>query len=79
MELKFLGRGSAFNVEQGNTSAYYRSGEDMLLIDCGCTVFYEIRKRCLLCGIENLYIAITHSHSDHIGSLADLIFSVIML
>ena len=25
MELKFLGRGSAFNVKEGNTSAYYKS------------------------------------------------------
>lgn len=74
MELKFLGRGSAFNVEEGNTSAYYKSKNDMLLIDCGSDVFKKIVKRHLLDNISDLYIAITHSHPDHIGSLGDLIF-----
>lgn len=74
MELKFLGRGSAFNVGEGNTSAYYKSKNDMLLIDCGSDVFKKIVKRHLLDDISDLYIAITHSHPDHIGSLGDLIF-----
>ena len=74
MELKFLGRGSAFNVEEGNTSAYYKSKNDMLLIDCGSDVFKKIVKRHLLDDISDLYISITHSHPDHIGSLGDLIF-----
>ena len=33
MELKFLGRGSAFNVKEGNTSAYYKKDNMLLLID----------------------------------------------
>ena len=74
MELKFLGRGSAFNVEEGNTSAYYKSKNDMLLIDCGSDVFKKIVKKHLLDNVYDLYIAITHSHPDHIGSLGDLIF-----
>ena len=74
MELKFLGRGSAFNVGEGNTSAYYKSKNDMLLIDCGSDVFKKIVKRHLLDDISDLYISITHSHPDHIGSLGDLIF-----
>lgn len=74
MELKFLGRGSAFNVEEGNTSAYYKSKNDMLLIDCGSDVFKKIVKRHLLDNVYDLYISITHSHPDHIGSLGDLIF-----
>lgn len=74
MELKFLGRGSAFNVKEGNTSAYYKSKNDMLLIDCGSDVFKKIVERHLLDDVHDLYIAITHSHPDHIGSLGDLIF-----
>lgn len=35
MELHFLGRGAAFYVEAGNTSAYLREGSRLLLLDCG--------------------------------------------
>lgn len=74
MNIKFLGRGSAFNTKEGNTSAYYKDGYDMILIDCGCTVFSKIIEKNLLDDVHDLYIAITHSHPDHIGSLGDLIF-----
>ena len=30
MELKFLGRGSAFNVKEGNTSAYFYRGRSVV-------------------------------------------------
>ena len=74
--LKFLGRGSMFNVKEGNTSAYWKdiSGKTMILIDCGCTVFGKIDQLNLLRDVENLVILITHAHSDHIGSLSDLLF-----
>lgn len=73
--LSFLGRGSMFNVKEGNTSAYWKSpdGKNMLLIDCGCTVFSKINKLNLLDDVEYLVIAITHMHTDHIGSLSDLL------
>lgn len=73
--LKFLGRGSMFNVKEGNTSAFWKdvTGRHMILIDCGCTVFSKIEKLKLLGGVEDLSILITHTHSDHIGSLSDLI------
>lgn len=73
--LSFLGRGSMFNVKEGNTSAYWKNmtGETMILIDCGCTVFQKIDKLNLLDGVKSLLIAITHTHTDHIGSLSDLI------
>jgi len=75
MELKFIGRGSAFNVREGNTSAYYKDElGNMLLIDCGETVFSRIVKLNLLGDVKNLYVAITHLHPDHVGSLGSLIF-----
>lgn len=74
--LKFLGRGSMFNVEQGNNAAYWKDGDFMLLIDCGGTVFRRIKKLKLLDGVKELDILITHCHSDHIGSLSDLLFYV---
>ena len=74
MELKFLGRGSAFNVKEGNTSAYIKKNGTLFLIDCGSNIFERIINNNLLEGVENVYVAITHRHPDHVGSLGDLIF-----
>lgn len=71
--LKFIGNGSAFS-KNGNTSAYYKDGENMLLIDCGESVFQEILRKNLLEGVKNLVVLITHSHSDHCGSLSGLVW-----
>lgn len=71
--LKFIGNGSAFNVERGNNSAYYIEGNQMLLIDCGSNIFERIIRSNLLEGIEHIHVLVTHTHADHVGSLADLI------
>ena len=71
--LKFIGTGSAFNHKLGNTSAYYKENGNLLLIDCGETVFGRILELNLLEDVSNVYIAITHTHSDHIGSLGSLV------
>lgn len=74
MKLKFLGRGSAFNIAEGNTSAYYKNqSNNMLLIDCGETVFSTIKTHQVLNNVEQLFIVITHTHCDHIGSLGSLV------
>lgn len=73
-ELGFLGIGSAFNTELGNTSAFLKKNNSILLIDCGGTVFHRLQELNLLEGIKNLYIVITHTHPDHVGSLGDVIF-----
>ena len=72
MELKFLGRGAAFNPLEGNTCAYVREGEKLLLLDCGETVFGELIRRKTLDGIREVWIAVSHMHSDHCGSLGSL-------
>lgn len=71
--LKFIGSGSAFNTKLGNTSAYYKEGTQLFLIDCGSSTFQKIKDSDLLDGVENIHVLITHSHSDHIGSLGDLV------
>lgn len=73
MELKFLGRGSAFNPKEGNTSAYFIEDNELFLIDCGSTVFWKIIRMNLLENIEKINVFITHTHTDHIGSLGTLI------
>ena len=72
-QLKFLGRGSAFNIKDGNTAAYIKDNNTLLLIDCGETVFKEIQRRNLLEGVSDINILITHLHSDHVGSLSSLL------
>jgi len=71
--LKFIGSGSAFNTNLGNTSAYIKKDDKLLLIDCGELTFDGILKLNLMEGIKELHILITHTHSDHIGSLGSLI------
>lgn len=71
--LKFLGSGSAFNTKLGNTSAYIKRGTYLILIDCGSSIFQRIKDNNVLEGIEHIYVIITHTHADHVGSLADLI------
>lgn len=72
--LKFIGNGSAFNTKSGNTSAYYKVNNQMLLIDCGSTTFSRMKERNLLDDINHVHVLLTHTHADHVGSLADLVF-----
>lgn len=76
-QLKFLGTGSAFNTKLGNTSAYLLNNDKsaMLLFDCGETVFSKLKP--ILeknKNISEFTICITHSHSDHMGSLPTLLY-----
>lgn len=70
--LRFLGRGAAFNVTEGNTAACVKNGGELLLLDCGETVFYQLMKQHLLDGVKRLTVAVSHLHSDHCGSLGSL-------
>ncbi|EKQ54479.1 MULTISPECIES: MBL fold metallo-hydrolase [unclassified Clostridium] len=72
-KLNFLGRGSGYNTKEGNTSAYIIKNETLLLIDCGETVFKTIVEKKLVDGIKNIYLLVTHMHSDHIGSIGSFI------
>lgn len=73
MELTFIGRGSAFNQKEGNNSAYFIENGQMFLIDCGENIFERMLNNNLFENIEVINIMITHTHSDHIGSLGSLV------
>lgn len=73
MELKFLGRGAAHNYKEGNTSAYFAENNELFLIDCGEDVFQKIMGKDLLENKSKIHILITHTHSDHVGSLGSLL------
>lgn len=72
--LKFIGSGSAFNTKLGNNGAYYKKDRNLFLIDCGSSTFERLIRFNVLDEIENIYVLITHTHPDHVGSLGDLIF-----
>ncbi|MBE6062590.1 MAG: MBL fold metallo-hydrolase [Clostridium butyricum] len=72
-KLKFIGRGSGYNVKEGNTSAYIIKNNVMLLVDCGEGVFKRIIETELTKGIKEVHIIITHMHGDHVGSLSSFV------
>lgn len=72
MELHFLGTDAGFGKK--NTSAWLVSPDNrLILIDCGATVFTELKESGLLehkwAGID---VIVTHLHLDHVGSLSQL-------
>ena len=73
MELTFLGRGAGFNPTEGSTSAYFIDKGEMFLIDCGESVFGTLLERKILDNVSALNVFITHTHSDHVGSLGSLL------
>lgn len=74
LQLKVIGSGGAFNPREGNSSfVISRAGSKRkYLVDCGSTVYAELKKFDLVDKID--YVCITHLHDDHIGSLSTFIF-----
>lgn len=73
MELKFLGRGGAFDDET-NSSAYLETKNGILFIDMGENVFEKAKGVLQSLNKESeIAVAITHTHSDHVGSLGTFI------
>lgn len=67
MFLQFSGRGAGFADE--HTSAYFVTDyRDLFLLDCPMSSFTKVKKLDLSC-YNNFYVAITHSHGDHISGL----------
>ena len=73
MELTFLGRGAGFNPSEGSTSAYFVDKGELFLIDSGESVFGTLIERKVLDSVSNINLFITHTHSDHVGSLGSLL------
>jgi len=71
--LTFIGKDSGFG--DNNNSAYVETnnGEKLILIDCGMTVFNQIKNKFDYNKYTSIEIIITHLHSDHAGSLSQLI------
>ena len=73
MSLNFLGKGACFYPTFYNTSAYFVYKDNLVLIDCGETVYERILRIEDINSYKNIYVIITHLHADHVGSLGSLI------
>jgi hypothetical protein len=73
MELTFLGRGAGFYPAEGSTSAYFIDTGELFLIDSGESVFDALIDKKILDSVSALNLFITHTHSDHTGSLGSLL------
>lgn len=70
----FAGVGSAFAKKNAQTSMIIGFNGKLMLVDCGTTIPLEFHKRGLdLLGFDYYYI--THSHSDHIGGLEEMLLT----
>lgn len=74
MKLHFLGYGSGYNPKLGSNSAYMKlPGDGMLLLECGESVFRTLLGVRYFNKIKYLTIVLSHTHSDHSGSLGTLV------
>jgi len=73
MELTFLGRGAGFFPAEGSTSAYFLDNGELFLIDSGESVFNALLEKKIFDSASALNLFITHTHSDHTGSLGSLL------
>lgn len=73
-ELKFLGCGGATNVELGGNCAYLKHENNLFLIDCCEDAAKKLLEKDLFNGVENVYIALTHMHFDHVAGIGTLIW-----
>lgn len=73
MLLNFVGNGSCFNVSRGNNCAYYKENNKILFLDFGENIFERVKNSNILNDVDEIFVAITHLHTDHIGSLPSFI------
>jgi len=73
MKIRFVGCGSAFNKQDGQSNALIALGERNLLIDCG-SYFWQFAEEAGIqpSNIHHLYVS--HLHADHVGGIEELAF-----
>lgn len=71
MQIRFIGTGGAFDIDQGNSAAIVELAGRVILLDCGNAVFPQLLRKGLAHRIDS--VLLTHFHDDHVGSLSSLI------
>ena len=75
MLLNFLGRGSCF-ADDHNSAFFVTEDNDFVLIDCSEQTFQRLKNEFIFSAHNNIYVYITHTHTDHINGLGALIHYV---
>lgn len=73
-KLKFIGIGGATNIALGGNSCYLKENEDLLIIDVCEDATNRLVENEAFNGVKNIYIAISHTHFDHVAGLGVLIW-----
>lgn len=73
-ELTFIGVGGAFAVELGGNCAFLKDGKTLLIVDCCEDATNKLKSNNAFDGVEDLFVAITHTHADHVAGLGTLIW-----
>jgi Cft2 family RNA processing exonuclease len=58
---------------EGSTSSYFIDKGELFLIDSGESIFKSLLEKKVLDSVSALNLLITHTHSDHVGSLGSLL------
>ena len=70
IDLIFLGCGAGYKPSLGPTSAYFRLGKRLYVIDCGTSAFERLERADAFRGINSVTVFLSHLHADHAGSLS---------
>ncbi len=73
-DLSFIGIGGAYALELGGNTAYLKDNNTLLLIDCCEDATKKLKEHNAFENIENIVIAITHTHSDHVAGIGTFIW-----
>ena len=73
-KFKFIGLGGAINVAQGGNSCFLKEKDNLFIIDVSEGATKKLLDVGAFEGINNIYIAITHTHCDHVAGLGVLIW-----
>lgn len=72
--LNFVGIGGATNVELGGNCCYLKDKDTLLIIDMCEGVTEKLKKLDVFDGVKEIYVAITHTHFDHVAGLGVFIW-----
>ena len=73
-KLNFIGTGGSTNIELGGNCCYLKEKDNLLVIDMCEGATEKLVNSGVLKGIKNIYVAITHTHFDHIAGLGVFIW-----
>lgn len=75
-DIKYVGFGSAFSVNEFNNCHYLENDNHIVFLDFGADIFKRVLRLNLLNPEQEVTVVLSHMHNDHVGGLSDLILYV---